>query len=492
MQLTKYCSHKFSKIYFIFFLIFCFNFIFPASIEEDNQQQLQNLKKLDFSYGLKHEIKIEPAKLVASPSTINISITIFNDYDKDLIIYLYSKTDEGYELEQILGVAPKNKKSVFKYYIIADYHNQKIVKNSYAILAKGYIADLGFYFDVVQDWSEYEKGKYLEILNNSRFLIPLGGVLILLLISLIAVLNFYFLHKSKKLTLFNFLLYDTKKFSFQIFVSSPIFWFIYILISALIFNFVFKLLKVSAVVLLLSFLFCLLVAVLFFSLIWLYSLIIQRLSFRYLIGGFVWGVFSASIALSINSLLVSSSNFALPIFFVVCFILPAIEEFLKGLGIFFLYNKEDFRALDGLFVGLTIGFGFAFIENFFVFSSNPTLLAIGEFSWASLIIYRTIFGFLSHSSFSSIFGFIFFWLKEHFFKGFSLAIFFNSLLFAVVLHSLFNISSSLDGIKSINSGFYLFEYNPTISLLAIGLSLVLLLFATIDKKYYELNKIKSK
>ncbi|MEM3361736.1 MAG: PrsW family glutamic-type intramembrane protease [Candidatus Anstonellaceae archaeon] len=480
---SNFVFHNYNRI--LFFLIF---FVFFSSFIFAQEAPAQKLERLDFSYGLKHNISIEPTKFLSSPLVVNVTIQIFNDYDRDLIIYLYYKNESSYYLEQILGVAPKNKSSVFKFYFVTQYNNERFNRMDYAIVAKGYEVPLGFYFSIPLNWSDYETQKYLEILNNSRFLIPLSGVLILFLISLIILVNFHFSHSTKKLNILDFLFFDLKKFSLEFLISNPLLWVFYLIASFIIFNFVYQEITSFSVILLLVFLLSLLVVILFFSLFWFYSIFVEKLEFRYIIGGFFWGIFSAFLVLFPNSLLVSNGSW-LNLFFTISFVIPLLEEFFKSLGIIFLSGKKDFSILNAFFVGLSIGFGFAFVENFLVFSSHPAAFWMGEFSWAWLITYKAFFGFLTHGAFTSIFGFIFFWLRDSFFKNFKIILFFVCLLLVFTLHSFFNLSSSLDGIKSKSVGFYYLEYTPVISLILLGATLIFLFLATLDSKYSILKKI---
>lgn len=466
--------------FLIFFIFLSFGFTYNT----------QNLSSLDFAYGLNYSVEISPKIFYTSPTNVVVKISIFNSYPSDLSVYLLSKKGETYQVEQLLGSIPKNKLGIFQFSYQTEYNDKRFTERNFAILASGYEVPVGFYFSVKEDWSYYEKDKYLDVLNNAKFLIPFGGLALFVIISSIAIINFYFLHKKEQM-FFDFLFFDFKKFNKESFISNPFFWFIYILLAIFIFSIFFtitdKIEEGSFTPLLMSFLFALSIPILFFCLVWLYSIFIERISFRYILGSFFWGVVVGLFAILINSsfssLFISNKLVSLLLF--VSFFVPVIEEFLKGLGIFFLFDNKKFKPLDGLLFGFSIGFGFAFIENLYSFSIGFFPLTLGSFSWASLFLYNGFFGSLAHACFTGFFGFSIFWLKEKFSTFYPYLLFLNALILPILFHSIFNLTSSLDSLVILEKGFFSSFYNPTIVLLLVGINLLLLFFSTIQKKYLK-------
>jgi RsiW-degrading membrane proteinase PrsW (M82 family) len=113
-----------------------------------------------------------------------------------------------------------------------------------------------------------------------------------------------------------------------------------------------------------------------------------------------------------------------------------IEEVVKGVGLLLLLFglRDEFdNVTDGLLYGLLIGAGFAVVENFVYFALSPAR------DLPYLVLARIVLGWLSHSTFTALFGAGLGYARERAYTGVSWWRFpLLGLLAAVLLHALFD------------------------------------------------------
>ncbi|HTI13368.1 MAG TPA: PrsW family glutamic-type intramembrane protease [Dictyobacter sp.] len=110
------------------------------------------------------------------------------------------------------------------------------------------------------------------------------------------------------------------------------------------------------------------------------------------------------------------------------------EETIKGLGLlllFFVLRDEFDNVTDGIVYGALIGAGFAMGENFLIFTGNPHSVFF-------LVIGRIVLGWLSHSTFTAIFGVGLGYIRHTRIRWRHILIPFGSYLLAVGLHTAFD------------------------------------------------------
>jgi hypothetical protein len=263
----------FFKKYYLFFLLFLLNFLIPAIYSQADLNNQNSIK--DFAYGLEHKISIYPTYLSTSPAKIDVYIKISNPYSQDLTLYLLTKKQEGYIIDQMIGVLPAKTTFSFNLSYNTFYNGSTTIKRNFAIVAKGADVPVGFYFDVIEDWSNYEKNKQLEIFNLAKILIPFSGLIFILLIGLFGIFYFHFSKKQKdiKINLFDFLIGDLKSYSssdFSFLILNPIFWFLFLGVGFLLFRhfFGFYFEHMQLVFILFSFILSLLIPFIYFIFVW--------------------------------------------------------------------------------------------------------------------------------------------------------------------------------------------------------------------------------
>jgi protease PrsW len=133
----------------------------------------------------------------------------------------------------------------------------------------------------------------------------------------------------------------------------------------------------------------------------------DREPLKYVLGAFLWGGFGA-IALSILGTeagirilgsLVNNAGFDFP----AVVLAPFIEEFMKGLVVFFLLRVVQFdNVTDGLVYGAASGLGFGMTENFMYFTQVAG--ASPGFEWLNLLFVRSMMTANMHFAASATFG----------------------------------------------------------------------------------------
>ena len=165
-------------------------------------------------------------------------------------------------------------------------------------------------------------------------------------------------------------------------------------------------------------------------------------------------------------------------------IAPIVEETLKGLGVLFMSGHHEYNdTLTGLLFGFTCGVGFAFIENWFYFSSKVNPFDVGLVSWGALILYRSFFNTLAHGCFTAATSTAIGYLKSvERLKRFAQLAFIPGLFLAVAIHAIFNLSALADGFAISSQQVPFFIFNPMLIILLTAMFFLVLVLAIIDEK----------
>jgi len=157
-----------------------------------------------------------------------------------------------------------------------------------------------------------------------------------------------------------------------------------------------------------------------------------KLTFIMLSAGVLVAVISFIFNQSIYQFILNYTSLNIASFIIMVIVAPIIEETLKFSSIYLIANQtNELKSHNCLIIGLSVGAGFASIENWFKFSSNPAIIKNSK-QWISLIINRTIVSATAHGYFATIpllgkFG--------KMFEGKEM----DGLIMAIGLHMLFNI-----------------------------------------------------
>lgn len=214
---------------------------------------------------------------------------------------------------------------------------------------------------------------------------------------------------------------------------------------------------------------------------------VAKKPFRFFVAFFMWGALSAVAAFFANSLLAGAFSFAgfdlssvYGVVFATAVASPLIEEVIKGIGIYLGSRHHSFDSVPtGMLLGFACGIGFSFVENWFYFTSRTTPFELGFEGWIALIVYRSFFNALSHGIFSGSVGGFIGYIKSHpgFARKYHLGVV-PGILFAILLHSVFNSSAIVDTLAISQYNFAYFIFNPLIAVV-FNLVFVFVLFISI-------------
>ncbi|MFH0927755.1 MAG: PrsW family intramembrane metalloprotease [Candidatus Micrarchaeota archaeon] len=464
----------------------------------------------DFAYGLDASINVPSSPLYESPTRINVSAHIRNHNEgRDYIVYLLSQKNGTWITERALGVVQRNASADFEFDFLAKYSGISKSKAQYAIVASGDSVPLGQYFYVEEDWSRYEEQQRQKLSGFAQFVIPAGAILISLIIIVLA--KWAYDSKAKfsfksEYTEESFFIPQLKGRPISEVIAdvliNPLFWAFEIIMLAVALTTVWGSMQQAQdtnEIIVLTFLAGLLMPLVYFLLVWIYNNLVEKMPLRFLAGAFMWGIAAAVISLVINS---AQAQFllgglgldsAFVILLTTAIIAPIIEEVAKGLGLLAMWGHHEFSdSLHGLHLGLAVGLGFSFVENWLYFSSKTQPLELGIYAWLSIIVYRSFFNSMAHACFSAALGASLGWARSHGWAGLAALSFIPGVLTAIVLHSIFNITAILDGFEALSADFPVFKYNPTMVIALISIMVVLLVGATIERRYTRINRAAKK
>ena len=165
----------------------------------------------------------------------------------------------------------------------------------------------------------------------------------------------------------------------------------------------------------------------------------DREPLKYVFGAYLWGGFGAvflsivGTEIGIRALgdIVYNSGFD----FTAVVLAPVIEEFMKGLVVFFLLRYRQFdNVTDGLVYGAASGLGFGMTENFLYFTqlAGP----YPGYDWLNLLFIRSVMTANMHCAASATFGAGISMLRDNGAKGLRKVFIFYFM--AVFLHGAWN------------------------------------------------------
>jgi RsiW-degrading membrane proteinase PrsW (M82 family) len=297
------------------------------------------------------------------------------------------------------------------------------------------------------DWTNYEENFW----SVSGFLIILvGGTYILLIFPLIAVIAFI-ASKMKhdgarpgEYTLSSMLnpFQNGKTLlqKFNSFLVSPYFWIFelagiliiltYMLISAEVWKS-----STAFVAFFLSGLMAFIVPFLWVA-AWWYADFKEREPLRIIVTFFLWGMFSALMAIGINTVFGLVFSILGLGFLSAVLVAPPVEEFYKGSGLALLGEHHEFNSIeDGLVFGFVIGMGFSFIEDWIYMLNNP--MGGDIIGWFVLFILRSFVFSSIHGLFTAIIGGSIGFLKERAFAAPALGLIPGAFI-AAIFHAIHN------------------------------------------------------
>lgn len=460
----------------------------------------QNDSIANFAYGLDADITVANNSLEQSPSVISATIKVRNGEDADFIVYLLAQDSNGvWAAQKILGIVQKGSNSQFTVDFGAKYSGKTNASTQYAVVATGGAVPLGKYFSVQEDWSPYEKGETAKIMDAAQILAP---VLIAVILAVLLILA-HWAYKSKsyspyekEYTLKTFFLpvlkqRNASEIGADILIN-PVFWaleaMLLVIVAATIWGGA-DLTGHKAVVIGLTLIGAFIMPLVYFVLVWMYNSLVEKMPLRFLAGAFMWGITAAIISLVLNSMQAQFLSDALGldkatiVLLTTALIAPLIEEVAKGLGLLVLWGHHEFSdALHGLHLGLAVGLGFAFVENWLYFASKTDPLQMGLAAWTSIIIYRSFFNSIAHACFSATLGASMGWAKSHRLGKIGIVSFLPGVLVATMLHSIFNITAIMDGFEAFAADFPVYKYNTTMIVTLLSIIVILLIGATIERK----------
>lgn len=445
----------------------------------------------DFASGLPAEIYITPPRFNQTPTTIDASVTVDNIGAHDLVIRLVRLEGGNCQEIKVLGVAQNGGSETFQMQFESRYPGQAKKTTKYAIVATGGDVPIGKYFQIDEDWMEYEAGIQKQVNEITVFAVP--AIAIALVIIIIVLAEWAYLAPSEPegeqeytmKTLF-FPALRGRPFSQIVagFLTSPFFWMIEALAIAAMGMIIWsgaegRLGAVGLQVVAISFAGALFVPVIYFAIIWYFNEMMGKKPMRFFAGAFFWGMLSALISLVLNSLLMAylheslSLDSALVVFIATAAVAPFVEEAVKGIGILGLFGNKDIDdAMNGLLLGFSVGLGFAFIENWFYFSSKVNPLEMGIVPWGFLAIYRMFFNSMAHGCFTAAIGAALGWARWQRLGKFTSLAFIPGLQLAVALHVIFNITAIMDSFAADGREVAVYIFNPTLVLTLLGLMFI--------------------
>ena len=472
----------------------------PACFASPQTADLSN-----FAYGLDADIVVHPGVLQDTPAQINVTAKIRNHNEKnDYIVYMLSNRNGTWITERILGVVQKGSSAQFKIDFTARYSGSSYAKEQYAIVVSGDDVLLGKYFYVEEDWKTYEYEQNQKLTSFAHIFVPAGAIAIIIFIIGLAKWAYDSETKSsfsKEYTLKSFFVPELKGRPLKEVIAdvliNPIFWLFEILMLVVILNTIWQGVDIQNKenIIVLTFFAGLIMPLIYFMLIWIYNNLVEKMPLRFLAGAFIWGITAAVISLVLNSAQAQllqngwGMDHTVIVLLTTAIIAPVIEEIAKGAGLLVMWGHHEFSdSLHGLHLGLAVGLGFSFVENWLYFSSKTQPLEMGIYAWLSIIVYRSFFNSIAHACFSAAFGASLGWARSHGWGSLAALAAIPGILTAIVLHSVFNITAIMDGFEALATDFPVFKYNPTMILTLLSIMVVLLVGATIERRYLRIRR----
>lgn len=455
-----------------------------------------------FVPSLNANITLQNDYLTQSPQTIAVGISALNPYPQPVPIYVIRQSGGEWSLVRLAGTLQPNAVTPLELDVVVNYQKITQVSTRYAVVVRGADGTLyGKYFDVYEDWGSYEQGISQGVASAAGTVAPL----VALLIGILMVIVFKVAYSSRSPGL------DSTEYTMQSmvfpevqgrpfeekaadFIMHPMVMLVELGCVAIV---VYAMLQSisqaggpenAGQLVLISGVASFLVPFLYFAAAWYFEKREEKKPLRLFGGIFVWGMFAAFCSLLISSWLVGTlSSPALAAYsgvLAIMLIAPIVEEVAKGAGVLFMSGHHEYNdTLTGMLMGFTCGVGFAFVENWFYFSSKTNPFDVGLATWGMLVIYRSFFNTLAHGCFTAIISAPIGYLRSiPRLKRYARLAFIPAVFLAIAVHIIFNISALADGYAVQNHDVPFYLFNPLLIILLAAFFFLLLVLATIDEK----------
>ncbi|MCD6279357.1 PrsW family intramembrane metalloprotease [Candidatus Micrarchaeota archaeon] len=491
----------------VFIILIFSNCIF--SITELNQS--------DVLFDLDANVDVNMGVLDKPIDDINVLATVNNPTNKSFVMYLMRREDNNvYKPVESLGVLKHMSSMDINITLRISYPGKRFRNVDYLLLASNEKNEFhGYAFVIRQDWSHYENMVEYDILLAHSYLIPIGGLIIILILMILVVSAFH--HRIPGVlkneytfrTLF-FPIMKRRPFGERVadVFMTPIIWLIEIVIIVLMIFYMWNAavdsfgVKITSQLIVLGGIVALVLPIFYFAVAWY----LDTKPLRFFASLFLWGGAAAFISFSLNTMTIGilnshylgvvggiSKNLLTAVV-----IAPLIEETVKSIGLFIMSQHHEYDdRITGLIFGFTIGVGFAFIENWFYIVSKTNPYELGVLVWGQLILYRSFFNTLAHGIITGIGGAVIGYVKAHSkLHSYLLISFPLALLLIIPLHSLFNVSALIDSSQSTELIYGLpFIFNPMFVVLLMVIFVGIYVFTpkkSVEKELEEGEEIIEK
>ncbi len=460
-----------------------------------------------FSLGLKATATVGNTVMVKSPQAILVKISAENPSEDHMPIYLLRQRGEDWEMVRLIGSLTPGKQNQIELEVQSSYAGQPLKKTRYAIVGRAGDGQLyGAYFELTENWQQYEKGIDDTLSSAILTFVPVVGAILVLLLLVMA--RTAYSSKSKgaysgeyTVKSLIFPAVGGRPFAEKIadMMMHPIALAFELLCVAVLSLGIFEAvmqqsgIAQAAKLVLLSGLGALSIPLVYFAASWFLVRREEGKPLRFFAGMFGWGMFSAFLALLVSSWAVSEfGNFGIAGYAIIATMLisPIVEEVLKGLGVLGMSGHHDYNdTLTGLLLGFTCGAGFAFVENWFYFAAKTNPFELGLSGWVTLIIYRSFFNTMAHGCFTAAVSTTIGYMKSaENLRRFSRLAFIPGIFLAIMLHVIFNLSALADSFVVASKEALFFVFNPTLIILLAALFFLVLVLAIIDEKKRKMKK----
>lgn len=488
----------------LFLAVMLISFFSPAfaSLEDE---------LINFTYPIDAKINIENPKLETSPQTMLVRIDAYNPSDSKMPLYLMKQTPEGWSDLRLLGALPAREYGEMDLEIIVEYEMETFKRTRYVIVGRSEEGGrYGRFFEITEDWAAYEQ-KISETITLALLVsVPVIGTMFAMIIAYIAKIAHG--KKGEKQGEAGQLDNNAEQSMPAPKIKGTPFWERlanvlvnpWIIALELFWIAVFVVLIAESVsqksgvedglqIVALSGLCAFVVPFIYFFAAWYLSKREEGKPLRFFAGMFSWGMFVAFFSLLVSSTLAGEFKDIgiLPYALIVTLVVsPIVEESLKGFGVRIMAGHREYNdILTGMLLGFTCGAGFAFVENWFYFSSKANPFDIGIASWATLILYRSFFNTMAHGCFTASIGALIGYVKNvPKLRDFTSITFLPGLAIAIGIHMVFNLSAVVDGFMVDNRQIIVFVFNPMLIILLAAMFFIVLMLAILDEKKRKIRR----
>jgi len=476
----------------------------PSAFAELTDNDLAN-----FNSVLNTKIEFNNTRLNTSPQVILVRIVASNPYDTVMPIFVLHQDDDGWKTMKILGGLAPRTDTAMELEVEVRYDKETVKKTLYAVVAKGdNDQTYGAYFEVVEDWGEYERSINNDLTAAIVVVVPILAAILVFLVIMVAQAEYAGKAKydvSQSFDGYNMALMQDQKKNVEavdqkiaeVLMKPVTFGFEMICVGILVLimaNSIIDRLGVDAglKIMVLSAFGSFTVPFIYFLAAWYLLKREEGKHAKFFVSMFIWGMFVAFVSFVVSSVLVGELRdlgVAPYVLIATIMITPFVEECLKGIGVFFMSGHKDYNdTLTGLLLGFTCGVGFAFVENWFYFTAKANPFDLGVGSWTMFILYRSFFNSLAHGCFtgaiSATMGYVRGMPKL---AHFTRLAFIPGLVLAIAIHTVFNLSAVADSFLIPNREAIFFVFNPMLIILLAAMFFLMLVLAVVDEKNRRMN-----